>query len=84
MFILKTVSDRAISVKFGPKSIKYCFSKNSESQTFPNFICHLEFWQKWKMSFISKRDGVILGNFWGPSIHAKDYSSGTSEKARLF
>ena len=44
--------------------------KSEKILTFMNFGHHLEFWQKWKILFISKtiRDRLILGNFWIPRV----------------
>ena len=50
-----------------PQGNKGYSSSPSEKFTLFQFLSHhLEFWQKWKMSFISKtvRDRAIMGKFW--------------------
>ena len=67
-FISKTVRDRAILGKFWTHRVLGTTPQAPLKilDSFPIFGRHLEFWQKWKMSFISKtiRDRAISGKFW--------------------
>ena len=72
-FILKTVRDRAFlgNIKDSQCAKEYC-----ARPSFPSFGRHVEFWQKWKMSFIdfghlclkTVRDRLISGSLGTSSL----------------